>query len=491
MTTFFAPPSKCAAAFSPSVNTPVDSTTMSAPTSPQGMALGSRSAKVFISRSPTRRMLPSSCTSSCQIPWVESRLKRSARLSIGIRSFMATIWMSSSLRSIAALAVSIPIRPKPLIPTLTATLFSSVSRLLCCFHCAPENGVTNILPRQFDQPPQAVVGGALGEIPESGELRERGVGVLEPELEHLPERRREIYGIEGLERPLLAGGGGRGAPGVGRVEVGDAVGVGLRLAEDGPGLVLQNGVVEAHLGEQSRHPVGALGVGDPPSAPPHDPQRGPGESSNAPDELFIAVYKLEVMAPAATRPGQGADALERAPQVGRPVGDGARAAREGELFRRLNRAVALGANLVEGPAEAVLIGGREPGVQPELRAPQAHHRAGDGGARGAEGYAPFVPAPGGEQAPHLRGERGQPRTPLPRAGRGRGAPRLRPSPRGERPRATGPPAARPFHGLSAPAPPPPRDSGRRVRPGVVRSGRARLRPPDRRAPPGPAGGPRP
>ena len=40
-TTFFAPPTKCAEAFSVVVNLPVDSTTYSAPHSAQGISLGS------------------------------------------------------------------------------------------------------------------------------------------------------------------------------------------------------------------------------------------------------------------------------------------------------------------------------------------------------------------------------------------------------------------------------------------------------------------
>ena len=196
MITFFAPPSMWAAAFWPSVNTPVDSTTMSAPTSPQGISAGSLSAKVFISRSPTRRMLPSSSTSSGQMPWTVSRLKRSARLSIGIRSLTATIWTSSSLRSMAALAVSIPIRPNPFMPTLTATI-SPVCRLLWLLPVVPKSreinklsgvrlqasgfryllkpGACGLMPlvgRQADEPSEAVVGGALGEAPDMRELRE-------------------------------------------------------------------------------------------------------------------------------------------------------------------------------------------------------------------------------------------------------------------------------------------------------------------------------
>ena len=42
--------------------------------------------------------------------------------------------------------------------------------------------------RQADEPSEAVVRGALGEVPEAGELCEGGVGVLEPEREHLNQK---------------------------------------------------------------------------------------------------------------------------------------------------------------------------------------------------------------------------------------------------------------------------------------------------------------
>src|SRR5919206_2546086 len=100
-----------------------------------------------------------------------------------------------------------------------------------------------------------------------GQLGERGVRVMEPQLEHLLERRGEKFWVEILEGPLLSGRSHRGAPRVGSVEVGDAVRVGLGLAENGPCLVLEYRLVEAHLGEEGRYAVGALRVGDPPPAP--------------------------------------------------------------------------------------------------------------------------------------------------------------------------------------------------------------------------------
>ena len=70
-----------------------------------------------------------------------------------------------------------------------------------------------------------------------GEFGEGGVGVLEPQLQHLTERRGQTLGVDPFEGFLLAGRGRRRAPGVGRVEVGDEVRVGLGLAQNGPRLV--------------------------------------------------------------------------------------------------------------------------------------------------------------------------------------------------------------------------------------------------------------
>src|SRR5918995_5854637 len=133
----------------------------------------------------------------------------------------------------------------------------------------------------------------LGEISEMGELRQRGVGVLEPQLQHLTERGGQMPGVDSLEGPLLASSGRRRAPGVGSVEIGDTVRVGLGLAENGPCLVLEDRVVEAHLGEDGRYAVGALGVSDPPSATAHDLQRRAGEIRAAADELSYPMHKLE------------------------------------------------------------------------------------------------------------------------------------------------------------------------------------------------------
>src|SRR5215210_149740 len=162
-----------------------------------------------------------------------------------------------------------------------------------------------------------------------------------------------MFRVQVLESFLLAGRGGSRAPGVGSVEVGDAVRVGLGLAENGPRLVLQDRFAQAHLGEDGRYAVGALGVGDPPAAPAYDLQRRTGDIRAAADELFFAMHELQVVTPATAGPIYRAGTLERAPEVTCPVCRGARGADEPQLFSRLNRPVACRAYRVAGTAEAV------------------------------------------------------------------------------------------------------------------------------------------
>ena len=78
MITFLAPASRCLAAFSRSVNSPVDSITTSAPTSPQGSAPGSRSANTFSSLPSTTRPLSVASTVPLNGPRIESYLSRCA-----------------------------------------------------------------------------------------------------------------------------------------------------------------------------------------------------------------------------------------------------------------------------------------------------------------------------------------------------------------------------------------------------------------------------
>src|SRR5918997_1223359 len=196
----------------------------------------------------------------------------------------------------------------------------------------------------------------------------------------------------------------------------------------------------AHLREQGGDPVGALGVGHPPAPPPRDLERNAREGRHPPDEVLVAVDDLQVVAAPAARPRHGARALERPPEVCRPVRGRARTPGEAQLVRGLYGAVAPGPHGVPGPPEAVRLRRVEPGLETELRAPEPHGRAGDRGARGAERDAVFVPGTrgvhqpgelrprpalrshpqaGGQLPADLRGERGQPRTPPPPGGPGR------------------------------------------------------------------------
>src|SRR5918997_2831627 len=192
-----------------------------------------------------------------------------------------------------------------------------------------------------------------------------------------------MFGVDGLKGSMLAGSCRRRTAGVRGVEIGHAVRVGLGLAQNGPRFVFEDRLVEAHLGEDGRHAVGALGVGDPPPAPAHGLQGRPGEIRAAADELSLTMHELQMVAPATARTVHRAGALERAPQVAGSPSGAPRGASEPQLFSRLYRPVACRAYRIASTAEAVGFYGREPGFHPELRAPQANHGAGDGRARGA------------------------------------------------------------------------------------------------------------
>src|SRR5918993_1170606 len=121
MMTFLAPPSMCALAFAASVKMPVDSTTMSAPASPQAMAAGSFSAKTLIVVPPTVMESSVAETSSLRTPRTESYFRRCAIVVLSMRSLAATISMSAPDACTARKKFR-PIRPKPLIPTRTVTV---------------------------------------------------------------------------------------------------------------------------------------------------------------------------------------------------------------------------------------------------------------------------------------------------------------------------------------------------------------------------------
>ena len=118
MTTFLAPASRCALALVPSVKKPVDSTTTSTPSSPQGRLAGSRSESTLTAWPSATN--PSSVTStfSKARPWMESYFSRWAIVGMSPRSLTATTSMSGSFTM--ARNARRPMRPNPLMPTLVA-----------------------------------------------------------------------------------------------------------------------------------------------------------------------------------------------------------------------------------------------------------------------------------------------------------------------------------------------------------------------------------
>src|ERR1700692_4048657 len=116
MMTFFTVPRLCLAASWASVNRPVDSITISAPTDGQSISAGS-----FVLN--TRKLLPSTAIESSvcvtfwwRLPRTESYFSKCARVFESVMSFTAT----NSIAEFPSDARTMfrPIRPKPLIPTL-------------------------------------------------------------------------------------------------------------------------------------------------------------------------------------------------------------------------------------------------------------------------------------------------------------------------------------------------------------------------------------
>src|SRR5262245_5152919 len=115
MMTFLAPACRCLEALAMSLKSPVDSTTMSTPSSFHGSAAGSLMAHTRISRPFTKIASPLATTSAGSAPCTESCFNRWARVLASARSLTPTI--SISLAPSAVRKNTRPIRPKPLTPT--------------------------------------------------------------------------------------------------------------------------------------------------------------------------------------------------------------------------------------------------------------------------------------------------------------------------------------------------------------------------------------
>ena len=129
--TFRAPAARCFPACSRAVKIPVDSTTISAPSRPQGSFAGSRSLSTVTRVScpsgvVTTISFPSARTVPGRAPDTESCFSRWARVPGSVRSLTATISMSGS--SWTARKMLRPILPNPLMPMRTMSPLGVVSQ---------------------------------------------------------------------------------------------------------------------------------------------------------------------------------------------------------------------------------------------------------------------------------------------------------------------------------------------------------------------------
>ena len=314
MMTFLAPAVRCAAAASRLVKRPVDSITTSTPRSRQGSRAGSVSESTLIGLPSTTRASPVKATSPGNVPCTESYLKRWRMVAPSMRSLMATMSRSAP-RLATARTYRRPIRPNPLMPTFRVMLSLQVDCLRKstraasprrCGGAADEAAVprggrscrparsaaaaTAVRPREYAvpaqvakrrrrcgvtppgessagqrlEPPQAVIQGGLGERRPGpgGELGQAQVRVLQPQGGDAAQRGRHgrpaFVGHEEPDRLGLSQGRPRGAPGVGLVAVGQAVGAAAHLAEDEVLLPGEAGGMGAQHGEQVGGRLAAL-----------------------------------------------------------------------------------------------------------------------------------------------------------------------------------------------------------------------------------------
>src|SRR5450756_1206786 len=141
MITFLARASRCLPAAARSVTRPVDSMTTSAPSSFQGSLAGSVSLITRTRLPSMTRASSSTSTAPGKTPWTESYLNRWPRVFASVRSLIATNSMSAPCLS-AARMTSLPMRPKPLTPTLTL-ISPSLSDSSTAYQSEPGRGVAS------------------------------------------------------------------------------------------------------------------------------------------------------------------------------------------------------------------------------------------------------------------------------------------------------------------------------------------------------------
>src|SRR5262245_45410479 len=186
MMTFVAPPlSMWTRALLASVQSPVDSTTTSTPRSFHRRSAGSLWLRNLTSCPSTWMVSPSALTAGPNVPSAVSCLSRWANVLASPMSLTATI-SKSGFRSEAARYMLRPMRPNPLIPTLTP-----MAEMLCGAEFVPRFASVTLIGGQLLQPSQAMVDRGLRELHPARELAEVQLRVLAPPLRHLAQRRRK------------------------------------------------------------------------------------------------------------------------------------------------------------------------------------------------------------------------------------------------------------------------------------------------------------
>src|SRR6266545_1907658 len=258
MITLRAPLVMCTLAFSASVNRPVDSSTTSAPRSPQGSFDGSRSAST-LNECPATEISSAEAFTSCgSRPRMLSYLSRCASVALSVRSLTPTSSMSAP-RSRAARKKFRPIRPKPLIPTRMVTS----AHLLAWCAGARTGEVARPLVGQRQQPADPAGDRVLGQgwVGQRAQLLQRRLAVVQPQLAGAGQvlRGGVAQDLQGTGHP-----GRRGdrrpsrAAQVRVVEVGQPVGGGAHLSAYSALFPGEHAGVRADAGEQRPDRVAVL-----------------------------------------------------------------------------------------------------------------------------------------------------------------------------------------------------------------------------------------
>src|SRR5215467_3997180 len=288
MMTFRAPPwSMWTRALFASVNSPVDSTTMSTPRSRHGRSPGSRRERNLTVRPSTPISSPLAWTGGANVPRAVSCFSRCAKVPASPRSLTATTSMSW-LSWYAARKMFRPMRPNPLIPTRTDMqhppngfarraeapgnrphLVSArpVERLRQLSSGGGGHARLRVLLGllgDLHQPAQPVVDRRLGEPQPDGQLGQVPFGVGAARLRDLAQRRRQLdqpaAALELLDGGHLPHRGADRLVDVRGLEVQSAVDLARDLAHYAHVLELHHGAGGAHQRQHADDAVAVLDV---------------------------------------------------------------------------------------------------------------------------------------------------------------------------------------------------------------------------------------